>query len=479
MPIYKVQAPDGSIMRIEGPDGASDAQLVAAAQAAFQPTQKAETTLLQDVMQARQNLGAGMVRGAGSIGATLLAPYDIAKDALAGKGLTLESNRERRAGIDGGLRELGAETDSRMYKGGKIVGEVAGTAGAGGLAAQGVARVAPGATALTSAIASGGFRAGAGQGMARDIATRAAGGAINGMVTAGMVNPEDAGVGAIVGGLLPGAVQLSGAAGNALSRKITGGADRLMQSAIKPTIAQLKSGEADTAVKELLARGINPTEAGVNKLRALIDDVDNQIGASIAGSGAQIDKQNVLSRLLNTKSNFSNQVSPTADLKAIQGVADDFMAHPNFSGSSMPVQAAQDLKRGTYKVLEKKFGQMGSAETEAQKALARGLKEEIATAVPGVQGMNEELSKLITTLNVSERRALMEMNKNPMGLAALAQSPASWAMFMADKSALFKSLAARALNSSSGGAAGAGRLLESSAANPALRNAVILPVASD
>lgn len=439
----------------------------------------AETSLAQDVKQGAGNAAAGAVRGAGSIGATLLAPLDMAKDAIAGKGVSLESNRQRRADMDAGLQAMGAQPDSWMYKGGKLAGEIAGTAGAGGLAAQGITKAAPGATALANAVASGGFSTGAGQGVVQNALTRALGGAINGGLTAGLVNPEDAKTGAIVGGLLPGGVQMAGGTGNYISQKVENGARRLMQSAIKPTIAQLKNGESATAVNTLLERGINPNEAGVNKLRSLIDDVDSQIGTAITGSNAVIDKQNVLSRLTGTRQSFGNQVSPTADLKAIQGVADDFLTHPGIAGNNIPVQAAQDLKRGTYKVLEKKFGQMGSAETEAQKALARGLKEEIATAVPGVQGMNEELSKLITTLNVSERRALMEMNKNPMGLAALANNPASWAMFMADKSALFKSLAARAMNASSGSAAAAGQMLGASGANPAVRNAVILPIATD
>jgi hypothetical protein len=110
------------------------------------------------------------------------------------------------------------------------------------------------------------------------------------------------------------------------------------------------------------------------------------------------------------------------------------------------VQLAQKLKQGTYKVLSGKYGEAGSASTEAQKALARGLKEEIASEVPAIAGLNAEESKLITTLKVAERRALMEMNKKPIGLAALAGDSKAALAFMADKSAAFKSLAARMIN---------------------------------
>jgi hypothetical protein len=419
------------------------------------------------------NLAAGAVRGAGSIGATLVAPYDIAKDAINGKGLSLESNRQRRKDMDATLRDFGADTDSIQYGAGKIGAEIAGSLGAGGALANGV-RLIPGAGALASSIASGGFSTGMAPGAANWL-TRILGGGINGTATAGIVDPEQAGTGAVMGSALPVVAKVSGAAGDAISRKMESASQRLMQSAIKPTIKQLKSGDADVAVNTLLQKGISPNEAGVNKLRMLIDDLDNQIGSKIAGSSATVDKAAVLNRLAQTEKQFANQVSPTADLAAIRGVSDDFLAHPNFPQAAIPVQAAQDLKRGTYQVLAKKYGQMGGAETEAQKALARGLKEEIATAVPGVQGMNAELSKLITTLDVTERRALMEMNKNPMGLAALAGSPTGWAAFMADRSAAFKAIAARMLNSASGGAGSSVNLLGNAGANPLLRNALVRP----
>jgi hypothetical protein len=417
------------------------------------------------IFQGAGNVAAGLVRGAGSIGATILAPVDMAKDALAGKGLSLDSNRQRRADMDATLKDFGAQPDSLLYKAGKLGGEVAGTAGAGGAVANGL-RVAGAAPALVDAVASGGL-AGGGNAL-----VRAAGGAINGAATAGLADPQEAVKGGVIGGAIPGAVKLGGMAGSALADAAEAGSRRLMQSAIKPTIAQRKSGDAETAIDTLLQYGINPTKGGVNKLKALVDDLNTQISGAINSSNATVDKQKVLDALDTVRTRFATQVSPTKDLNAIQGVADDFAAHPSLPGTDIPVQVAQDMKQGTYRVLSKKYGEAGSAETEAQKGLARGLKEEIATAVPAVGPLNAEESKLLTTLSVAERRALLEANKNPMGLAALAHNPLGWAAFMADRSAAFKSLAARmAYSVAAPAAAATGRVLGGAAANPLLRSA--------
>lgn len=198
-----------------------------AAQAQAAPQAAPEPSMLSNIASGAGNVLAGGIRGAGSIGATLLAPYDIVKDAMAGRGLSLQSNRERRAGIDGGLQLMGADPESMAYKAGKIGGEVAGTAGMGGALAQG-ARLLPGASSiapLIESIGSGGFRV-AGMTGAPALATRVAGGAITGGASAGLVNPEDAGAGAIVGGAVPGAVSVAGNAARGLGQAIRGkGAD--------------------------------------------------------------------------------------------------------------------------------------------------------------------------------------------------------------------------------------------------------------
>ncbi|WP_393922889.1 hypothetical protein [Pseudomonas fluorescens] len=178
----------------------------------------------REIMTDAGNMLAGAVRGAGSIGATLVAPYDIVKDAMDGKGLSLESNRRRRQEMDWGLEYMGAKPDSMAYKGGKLGGEIAGTAGAGGLLAKGLTML-PGAaniTPLIEAVGSGGFKAGGLSGAA-GLGARVAGGAITGGASAGLVNPEDAGVGAMVGGAIPGAVSLAGNTARGLGRAIRGG----------------------------------------------------------------------------------------------------------------------------------------------------------------------------------------------------------------------------------------------------------------
>lgn len=224
----------------------------------------------------------------------------------------------------------------------------------------------------------------------------------------------------------------------------------LMQSALKPTIKQLKSGDAATAIDTMLENGFSATKGGVAQIKAKIAELNAQIADAIASSGATISRGDVGQRLMTTLEKFSKQVNPEADMAAVRRAWEEFKNHPLLKGQSdIPVQLAQELKQGTYKQLSKKYGQMGNAEVEAQKGLARGLKEGIAEAVPEVAGLNAKESDLIKTLNVAERRALMDLNKNPIGLSWLAHNPATFAAFMADKSALFKSLAARMLYSGS------------------------------
>jgi hypothetical protein len=76
---------------------------------------------------------AGLLRGAGSIGATLVAPKDYMEDFfqkyLTGKPTEVSRNEQRRLDMTGALESMGADPNSLGFKAGKMVGEMAGVAG--------------------------------------------------------------------------------------------------------------------------------------------------------------------------------------------------------------------------------------------------------------------------------------------------------------------------------------------------------------
>jgi hypothetical protein len=268
-----VRLPDGTVIK-NVPDGTTRAQLaeklkangydvsgLEAATPASTPASPASTpasdggppiptmlprqraTALQGQAQKAAHPGdllAGALRGAGSIGATLLAPYDVAGDLFAGKGLTLDSNRERRQDMTAALGSMGADTDSATFGVGKIGAEIAGTLPVGGLLARGGAAVSPTlakSPALLDAIGTSGMRAGGLTG-AKGMATRMAGGALSGGAMAGLVNPEDTGTGALVGGLAPPALAATGAAARGAGR-LAGAARELVSPDASRASAEL------------------------------------------------------------------------------------------------------------------------------------------------------------------------------------------------------------------------------------------------
>ena len=278
-----------------------------------------------------------------------------------------------------------------------------------------------------------------------------AGGAVTDLATKAGASPEVAGGAGLAAnvGIQAIPVVAGGALGNPLSAPMKSGAKALMQSAIKPTLKQLKSGDAAKAINTMLNRGYNATEGGMARLKNQISKLNDEIADAIKNSAETVDKGEVGKALLQTFEKFKKQVNPESDLNAIKKAWTEFRNHPLLAGKrDIPVQLAQEMKQGTYKQVAKKYGELSGADVEAQKALARGLKEQIAAKVPAIKGLNAEEGELINTLNVAERRVLMGMNNNPAGLSLLAGNKAAAAAFMADKSALFKSLLARMMNSS-------------------------------
>ena len=186
-----------------------------------------------------------------------------------------------------------------------------------------------------------------------------------------------------------------------------------------------------------------------------------EVAGKIAGSSATVDKAYPASEIMDTLGKFRKQVNPVADEEAILNAWKEFSSR---QGAKIPIQQAQDMKQGTYKVLAGKYGEVGSASTEAQKSLARGLRKGIEEQVPEVAKLNAKESSLINALTQVERRVGVGANRDLGGLAWLSNNPAAAAAFMAGRSERFKSILARMLYSGSGPVttgvgAGAGALM--------------------
>ena len=305
------------------------------------------------IAMAVPNLVAGGVRGAGSIGATLISPIDKATDMIMGDreknvaGLItgqqpLSRNEERRKQMDAGLQTMGAQPDSFMYKTGKLGTEIAGTAGAGGLVGNGIVKAAPllervgmsapTIRALANSAGSGGFTTGAVvapgiKAAAANMGTRVAGGALAGGAGAGMVNPNDMATGTMIGGFLPPVLAGTGKAASYLGRSI--------YSLAQPFTAAGQERSAGSIINQFAKDGptaINGIEHVAGSAPTLAEATGN---AGIAGLQRNVSE--VRPNLFTARQKANNAARETA----LEGVAGDVGKLDYFKASR--ADAAGDL----------------------------------------------------------------------------------------------------------------------------------------
>lgn len=263
MPVARFQMPDGRVARFEVPEGTTPEQAQSMMEAHFAPPKQntPEKPSFQKLTQEAFNPAMGYSGG------NYLGGF------LAGAGSYLPKGMEQRY-EEAAKNVLGADPSSLQYKGAKLGGQVALTAGVGP-ALGAVSKALGAAPGVVNAFRTSGLSTGnAPTGLmakAGDLALRTGAGATVGGASAGLVG-ESPTTGAMIGGALPGTLQAVGSVakpiGRAFSNKLAeGGAVRQISEAMQPgDIAKLQQGDIPLSAAALTQ---NPALARVEQASRL------------------------------------------------------------------------------------------------------------------------------------------------------------------------------------------------------------------
>ena len=407
----------------------------------------------------------GFLRGSGSIGTTLVRPFE-----------SKQANDARRANLDSSISQLtGANPDSMGYQANKLGAEVMGTAGVGGALGNLLSKI-PGAATqipnLIEAIKTGGMSVNGAKGLF-GLGTRVAGGAVNGAATAGLVNPDDAGTGAMVGGAIPGAVKLAGEAGKLTSKAAAtvaknalglstgagaetfgtayragkeGGTSFLDNMRGNVPMTDVLDGAKDALSKMRLERGnqyrsgmvdiakdksvidFTPIEKAVNSLQQMGSFKGQVINKNAAGTVDEI--SNVVNQWKGLDpAEYHTPEGLDALKKAIGDIRDatQFGTPGRKSADTAynAVKAQIDLQAPTYAKVMKDYSQASETLSEIERALSLGNKAAADTSMRKLQSLmrNNVNTNYGNRLNLAKT---LESNGADILPAVAGQSASSW-----------------------------------------------------
>jgi hypothetical protein len=231
----------------------------------------------------------------------------------------------------------------------------------------------------------------------------------------------------------------------------------LMQSAIRPLVADLQRGKVPGAVETMLEQGYSPTNSGVAAMRNKAGDYMRQVDDIIAGSNKVIPVAPAREKALALAQELRSGTQGPAKMQDVQGVVKELENHPAVDDAGLiSAQDAQAMKQANYKDIGPSgYGLEVKAQTnrDTLKAITRALREGIEEAHPEVSDLNAKAGELINAAKVAQRRAMIEGNKDILpigaGVASALHNPVAALGLWANSSAAAKAALARALYSGS------------------------------
>lgn len=208
--------------------------------------------------------------------------------------------------------------------------------------------------------------------------------------------------------------------GHILEKKFS--PNSLFSSAYKPHSRvpgrPLTLDQVDKLGSTAAEHGITASEKGADKLAGIREGLHKQSLDIVNQRSPQlfpIKRDDILKRLDDVRAQFADPMSKAMtqdDATAIDAVGDEFRSKPAFFSAS----ETQTMKTGTYRDLQGKYGKLSSAQIESEKALARGMKEELIKRIPELKELGEKESELIKLEDQLQRFLGRERNKNVTGL---------------------------------------------------------------
>lgn len=269
------------------------------------------------------------------------------------------------------------------------------------------------------------------------------------------------GGGQAIGGLVASLV-LPRAVGRLQSAAESGGV-RLMQSALKPSQSLVNArsgagfGSKDAIARAVLEEGRNVTAGGLDKAQLALDATDASAQAALkagAGAGVTVDPFKVTQAIDGQGGQtFGKQINAQPDTAAIAQVRENFANNPHISDpvtgmAPMPADLAHEFSMNTGKNLKGKFGRLGGATVEAEKAGRASITGQLRDQIPELEPLWKQEAQQITTRDALEQALARTGNRDPIGLGTMVgavKNPALAAVGAMDRSAPIKSLLARGL----------------------------------